>query len=230
MKRRMAALLLPVLMALNTPVLGQETSVRPGINDPFRKPDVKAYIERFEGESREIFEKREAIVKACAVKPGMKIADIGAGTGLFTRMFAREVGPQGQVMAVDIAAAFLEHIDKSARDLKLTNVKTILGGDASPRLPTGSADLVFVCDTYHHFEYPKSMLKDIHASLKPGGRLVVIDFIRTPGTSRQWVIDHVRAGQDVFEQEITQAGFRKVSESKGILKENYLAVFEKVGP
>jgi hypothetical protein len=60
--------------------------------------------------------------------------------------------------------------------------------------------------------------------------LVVIDFIRTPGTSRQWVIDHVRAGQDVFEQEITQAGFRKVSESKGILKENYLAVFEKVGP
>jgi predicted methyltransferase len=112
----------------------------------------------------------------------------------------------------------------------LTNVKTILGSDASPRLPAGSADLVFVCDTYHHFEYPKTMLKDIHAALKPGGRLVVIDFIRTPGTSRQWVIDHVRAGQDVFEGEINESGFKKLSESKGILKENYLTVFEKAGP
>jgi predicted methyltransferase len=74
------------------------------------------------------------------------------------------------------------------------------------------------------------MLKDIHAALKPGGRLVVIDFIRTPGTSRQWVIDHVRAGQDVFEGEINESGFKKLSESKGILKENYLTVFEKAGP
>jgi len=230
MKLRIVAVVPTCLLAMAFPLLAQETSVRPGINNPFRKPDVKAYIERFEGESREIFEKRDAIVQACALKPGMHVADVGAGTGLFTRMFARELGPKGQVMAVDIAPAFLEHIDKTSRDLKLNNVKTILGSDASPRLPAGSADLVFVCDTYHHFEYPKTMLKDIHAALKPGGRLVVIDFIRTPGTSRQWVIDHVRAGQDVFEREITESGFKKLSESKGILKENYLTVFEKAGP
>jgi predicted methyltransferase len=230
MKLRIVAVVPTCLLAMSFPLLAQETSVRPGINDPFRKPDVKAYIERFEGESREIFEKRDAIVQACALKLGMRVADVGAGTGLFTRMFAREVGPRGQVMAVDIAPAFLEHIDKTSRDLKLNNVKTILGSDASPRLPAGSADLVFVCDTYHHFEYPKTMLKDIHAALKPGGRLVVIDFIRTPGTSRQWVIDHVRAGQDVFEREITESGFKKMCESKGILKENYLTVFEKAGP
>lgn len=208
-------------------LMAQEASVRPGINDSFRKPDVKAFVERFEGESREIFEKRDAITKACAIKPGMAVADIGAGTGLFTRIFAREVGPKGKVLAVDIAAEFLDHIRKSARDLGLENIRTILGADASPRLPEGSADLVFVCDTYHHFEYPQSMLKEIRAALKPAGRLVVIDFIRVPGSSRAWILDHVRAGQAVVEAEITSAGFRKVSETRGVLRENYIVVFEK---
>ena len=142
-------------------------------------------------------------------------------------MFSREVGPKGQVLAVDIAKEFLEHIEKTSKDLGMVNIKTILGADASPRLPEGSADLVFICDTYHHFEYPKTMLKDIRSALKPGGRMVVIDFIRIPGTSRAWILDHVRAGQDVVEAEISAAGFRKVSESKGILKENYIVVFEK---
>lgn len=215
------------LLAAGMSVSAQEASVRPGINDQFRKPDVKAFVERFEGESREIFEKRDAISKVCALKPGMSVADIGAGTGLFTRIFAREVGPKGRVMAVDIAKEFLEHIEKSSKDIGLGNIRTILGADASPRLPEGSADLVFICDTYHHFEYPKSMLKDIRAALKPGGRLVVIDFIRVPGTSRAWILDHVRAGQDVVEAEIALAGFRKVSETKGVLKENYIIVFEK---
>jgi len=208
-------------------VEAQEASVKPGINDPFRKPDVKAFVERFEGESREIFEKREAIAKACQIKPGMTVADIGAGTGLFTRMFAREVGPKGQVFAVDIAREFLEHIEKTARDQGLANIKTILGADASPRLKENSADLVFICDTYHHFEFPKSMLKDIRAAMRPGGKLVLIDFIRIPGTSRAWIVDHVRAGQEVVEAELIAAGFRKVSETKGVLKENYIVVFEK---
>lgn len=211
----------------SVPLIAQETSVRPGVNDQFRKPDVKAFVERFEGESREIFEKRDAISKVCGLKPGMAVADIGAGTGLFTRIFAREVGPKGRVMAVDIAKEFLEHIEKTSKDLGLGNIKTVLGADASPRLPEDSTDLVFICDTYHHFEYPKSMLKDIRAALRPGGRLVVIDFIRIPGTSRAWILDHVRAGQDVVEAEIALTGFRKVSETKGVLKENYILIFEK---
>lgn len=205
----------------------QEASVKPGINDPFRKPDVKAFVERFEGESREIFEKRVAIAKACQIKPGMIVADIGAGTGLFTRMFAREVGPKGRVLAVDISREFLEHIEKTAKDQELANIKTVLGADASPRLPENSVDLVFICDTYHHFEYPRSMLKEIRAAIRPGGRMVLIDFIRVPGTSRAWILDHVRAGQDVVEAELASSGFRKVSETKGVLKENYIVVFEK---
>jgi len=205
----------------------QEKSVKPGINDQFRKPDVAKFVERFEGESREVFDKREKVMEALAIRPGMAVADVGAGTGLYTRLFARAVGEKGRVLAVDIASEFLDHINKTAKDQKLGNITTVLGKDVSTELPPASVDLVYVCDTYHHFEYPARVLESIHKGLKDGGRLVVIDFIREPGISSDWVMGHVRAGQAIVEKEITQAGFRKVDEKKGLMKENYLVVFEK---
>jgi ubiquinone/menaquinone biosynthesis C-methylase UbiE len=205
----------------------QEKSVKPGINDQFRKPDVAKFVERFEGESREVFDKREKVMEALAIRPGMAVADVGAGTGLYTRLFARAVGEKGRVLAVDIASEFLDHINKTAKDQKLGNIITVLGKDVSTELPPASVDLVYVCDTYHHFEYPARVLESIHKGLKDGGRLVVIDFIREPGVSSDWVMGHVRAGQAIVEKEITQAGFRKVDEKKGLMKENYLLVFEK---
>ncbi len=205
----------------------QEKSVKPGINDQFRKPDVAKFVERFEGESREVFDKREKVMEALAIRPGMAVADVGAGTGLYTRLFARAVGEKGRVLAVDIASEFLDHINKTAKDQKLGNITTVLGKDVSTELPPASVDLVYVCDTYHHFEYPARVLESIHKGLKDGGKLVVIDFIREPGVSSDWVMGHVRAGQAIVEKEITQAGFRKVDEKKGLMKENYFVVFEK---
>ncbi|HQR05326.1 MAG TPA: methyltransferase domain-containing protein [Gemmatales bacterium] len=205
----------------------QEKSVKPGINDAFRNPNVKEWVEKFEGESRETFEKRKEVVEACQIKPGQVVADIGAGTGLYTRLFAKEVDNKGKVYAVDISQKFLDHIDKSCQSLQLKNVKTILGKDASPELPENSIDMAFICDTYHHFEFPYKMLTSIHQAMKPKGRLVIIDFIRVPGQSREWVLGHVRAGQDVVEQEIIKSGFKKVNEVKSLFKENYFVVFEK---
>lgn len=76
---------------------GQEKSVRPGINKPFENPNVKEFIGKFEIESRELYARRNDIVAACKLRPGMAVADVGAGTGLFTRLFAREVGEHGKV-------------------------------------------------------------------------------------------------------------------------------------
>jgi ubiquinone/menaquinone biosynthesis C-methylase UbiE len=205
----------------------QEASVRPGINDPFKNPDIIEWVTRFEGESRETFQKRKEIVAACRPKPGMSVADVGAGTGLFTRLFAEAVGKDGIVYAVDIAPKFLEHIGESAKKLRVANVKTVLGTDFSVELPENSADIVFVCDTYHHFEYPARMMTSIHKSLKPDGRLIVIDFIRIPGQSSEWVLSHVRAGQDTVEREIGDCGFEKIGDVQGLLHENYMLVFKK---
>jgi ubiquinone/menaquinone biosynthesis C-methylase UbiE len=217
----------PVLSLAIVQAAPQEKSVRPGINDPFVNPDVKEFIGKFEGESREIFTQRSEIVAACKLKPGMAAADIGAGTGLFTRLFAKEVGPKGKVYAVDIAPKFIEHVEKTCKEAGVKNVVSIVCTADNAKLPANSIDLAFICDTYHHFEFPYRTMASIHEALRPGGQLIVIDFHRIEGKSREWVLNHVRAGQDVVTREITSTGFKKIGEEM-LLKENYFVRFEKV--
>ncbi len=209
------------------PASAQDKSVRPGVNKPFENPDVKDYLEKLEGESREIATRRKEILAACKIKPGMVVADVGAGTGLFTRPFAAEVGPKGKVFAVDISKTFLEYIDKTCKEKQIKNVETVLCDQFSTKLPPKSVDLAFVCNTYHHFEFPQKTLQSIHDALRPGGQLILIDFQRIEGKSTAWILDHVRAGKEVFVREITTAGFKMVDEKK-FLKENYWVRFEKV--
>ena len=225
MRRAVAFAVLSSLIVLVA--RGQDKSVKPGINDPFKDPDVAKFVGTFEGESREVFTARDKVVAACDLKPGMIVADVGAGTGLFTRLFAKAVGPDGQVYAVDIAPKFLEHIQKTAREAGLKNISPVLCNQDSADLPPNSVDLIFVCDTYHHFEFPQRTLESLHRAIKPGGRLVVVDFVRIPGKSSAWVLGHVRAGQEVVEKEIAAAGFEKTGEVKELLKENYLVVFTR---
>ncbi|MFO0879853.1 MAG: DUF1549 domain-containing protein [Gemmataceae bacterium] len=220
-----------VLVLTASFALAQEKSVKPGINDHFKDPDLGKFKGSFEGESREIFTSRKEILAACQLKPGQAVGDIGAGTGLFTRLFATAVGPKGKVYAVDIAPKFLDHIKKTAAEAKLTNVETVKCSQTSCELPPASVDVVFVCDTYHHFEFPFRTLATIHKALRPGGRLIIVDFHRIPGKSREWTLNHVRAGQDVVTREITSSGFKLAGEEKvkGLV-ENYFIHFVKVEP
>ncbi|MFK8113055.1 MAG: class I SAM-dependent methyltransferase, partial [Rubripirellula sp.] len=108
------------------------------------------------------------------------------------------------------------------------NITTVLCSDRSIHLPPNSLDLVFICDTYHHFEHPQSTLESIRRALKPGGQLVVIDFDRIPGESREFILGHVRAGKSVFKSEILEAGLHFVEEVEvPSFKENYLLRFRK---
>ena len=184
-----------LLFGLVVTANAQEKSVKPGINDPFKNPDVKEYIGKFETESREIYAERKQIMDACPVKPGMTVADIGAGTGLFTRMFATAVGAEGKVYAVDIAPKFIQHIETTCKESGIKNVVGVVCTPTSAELPANSIDLVFICDTYHHFEFPHKTMASVHRALRPGGKVVVIDFHRIEGKSREWVLNHVRAGE-----------------------------------
>jgi FkbM family methyltransferase len=219
--------LLTFLLASIPAVHAQDQS-RPGINDSFRDPIVTDFTERFEVESREIFAKRNEIVVACELKAGQTIADIGAGTGLFTRLFAAAVKGESRVVAVDIAPKFLEHIRETCREARLMNVETLQCTADSTELPPASIDVAFICDTYHHFEFPSKTMASLHRALKRGGRVILIDFRRVEGTSSEWTMNHVRAGQEVFEAEVIESGFKKLSEQTELLKENYFVVFEKL--
>lgn len=216
-----------VLLVVST-LSSQEQSVRPGINDSFRDPNVKEFLGRFEVESREVFASRKEIVAACGIKPGQTVADIGAGTGLFTRLFSVAVGKEGHVIAVDISQKFLDHIAASSREAGLKNIDTVLCKPDSTELPPESVDVAFICDTYHHFEFPKKTMMSLQRALKPGGRVILIDFRREAGKSSEFVLSHVRAGQEVFEREIRDVGLHKVRENRELLKENYFVEFEKV--
>lgn len=219
------AVLLSTILLM--PLHAQEKSVRPGVNDTFRDPDPKTFTERFEIESREVFAKRKEILEAIKLKPTDVVADIGAGTGLFTRLFASNLRPEGRVIAVDISQNFLNHIEITCREQNLRNVETVLCKDDSTELPPESVDVAFICDTYHHFEFPQKTMSSLLKAMKPRGRVVLIDFRRVEGESSDWTMDHVRAGQEVFEAEVLESGFRKADEIKDLLNENYMVVFER---
>jgi ubiquinone/menaquinone biosynthesis C-methylase UbiE len=190
---------------------------------------VKEFTKIFESDNREIYAKRQEIVSSLGLTAGMAVADVGAGTGLFTRLIAEKVGPTGKIYAVDIAREFLSHIADEARKRAETQVVTILGSQDSTNLPQGSVDLVFLCDVYHHLEKPSKTLASIRQALKPGGRLVVIDFDRVEGRSAAFVLKHVRASKSVFLKEIEAAGFTRLPTPKPLtLKENFYLSFKTV--
>ncbi|MBD3675130.1 MAG: class I SAM-dependent methyltransferase [Planctomycetaceae bacterium] len=224
---RFTALLLTLITLTTAPLLAQEKSVKPGINKSFESPDVPKFIERFEREGRDVFDHQKEILAALALKPGMKVADVGAGTGLFTRQFSPRVGPCGKVYAVDISEEFTSHIKKTAKEQGLTNIQTVVCKPDSVELPPNSVDLVFICDTYHHFEYPYKTMRSIHRALKPGGEVVLIDFQRIEGVSDEWILGHVRAGQEVFTKEILDSGFVQIDEKLDLLDESYFVRFRK---
>jgi len=133
----------------------QEQSIRPGINRHFVDPDWQQWVGTFERSGREVYDKRHAIVAASKVRPGMAVADVGAGTGLFTRLFSSAVEPGGTVYAIDISSTFIDNILRTCREQGLMNVTGIVNTPVAIGLPADSIDLAFITDTYHHFEYPR---------------------------------------------------------------------------
>lgn len=205
-------------------------SVAPGINESYLDPelDVERFVQRFETESREIYLQRAEIVAWVDPRPGERIADVGAGTGLFAFPLAAAVGPEGRLYAVEIAPRFVEHLEEEAQRRGLPQLRAVLGAEDDVLLPPASVDKIFTCDTYHHFEYPEATLASIHRALVPGGRFYVIDFERIEGVSRPWILGHVRAGREVFQAEIEAAGFELIDDTRVPgLEENYSLIFVK---
>jgi predicted methyltransferase len=209
---------------------GRASGLPEGINDTFLDEtlDVEEYVERFEGESRDVYARRLEITEALALSPGGRVADIGAGTGFFSFLFAERVGTSGRVDAVEISPAFLKHLREQRTERGLEQLRVVEGSARSVELEPDSIDLAFICDVYHHFEYPSDTLASLHRAIRPGGSLVLIDFERIPGVSPEWLLEHVRAGREVFIAEVEAAGFRldEEIEIEG-LDENYVLRFSR---
>ena len=205
----------------------EEQNVNPGINEYYYDAEFQRWVNVFERPGREVYDKRHTIVSTLALKPGMRIADIGAGTGFYTHLFAKQVGDSGKVYAIDIAENFVKNILQAAKKQGLGNVEGIVNTNKSTKLSAETIDLAFICDTYHHFEYPQTMLASIHQALRTGGQLIIIDFRKQPGVSSGWVMSHVRANESAVIKEVESAGF-KLTKQYNLLRSNYFLKFTKV--
>jgi ubiquinone/menaquinone biosynthesis C-methylase UbiE len=219
MNNRTAAMTLGLVLACTLPGLAQ----KPGTMEDMHRlhADSKAYIAALDDPARDAYQKPHEVVEALALKDGERVADIGAGSGYFALRFAHHVGPAGRVYAVDISADMVLHLNERVRDAGLDNVRTVLARPDDPLLADASADLIFICDTWHHIPGHAAYLERLRKALRPGGQIVIVDFQKkeTPGAPMEMRI----AREDVV-REFQQAGFRLAREET-FLPYQYFLVF-----
>ncbi|GAB3948912.1 class I SAM-dependent methyltransferase [Spirosoma harenae] len=131
-----------------------------------------SWLERPE---REREERTDLLLKALSLKSSDVVADIGAGTGFFTFLMSSQL-PKGKVIAVDIQPEMIEYLNQGKRKHKAFNVEPVLGTESDPKLAAGSIDMAILIDAYHEFSYPREMINHIATALKPGGRIVLVEY------------------------------------------------------
>ena len=134
----------------------------------------------FESPERTKWQKPDEVVSALKLKPGQTVIDIGAGTGYFTRRFAKAVAPSGEALGLDIEPAMIDYMKADAKKQGLKNYHARLVKADDPELAPHSADVVFFCDTLHHVDDRVAYFRKLSSALKPGGRVIVIDFEKKP--------------------------------------------------
>jgi ubiquinone/menaquinone biosynthesis C-methylase UbiE len=199
-------------------------------NENYKTPQGRAGIAAGLGDpERDATEKPKKIVADMDIQPGMTVADVGTGVGYMLPFLSKATGPSGCVLAEDIQTDFLDKAKAKVRGNKLKNVEFILGTDRNPKLPEDSVDRILVLEVYHHFDYPAEMLSYLGAALKPGGRLIIVDFYKRRGAMGEGdrALQHIRLDEDGVIKEVEQNGFHPVSQHEHIPKRQYLAIFEK---
>jgi predicted methyltransferase len=188
--------------------------------------DVEKWVRVFDDPARDAWQKPEEVVAALRLKPGMIVADIGAGTGYFIGHLARAVAPDGFVLAIDTEPEMVRHMGGRAQQEKLANAVPVLARPDDPFLPRRRLGLVLIVNTYHHIDDRLNYFDRLKGALAPGGRVAVIDFHKKPlpvgpppahKLERGFVLDEMR-----------QAGFRLVEEET-FLPYQYFLVFAPGG-
>jgi ubiquinone/menaquinone biosynthesis C-methylase UbiE len=179
-----------------------------------------AWLERSE---REKTESPDAVIENMGLRPADAVADIGAGTGYFTVRIARRI-PQGKVYPVDIQPEMLDILRRRAAREKLSNVIPTLGGECDPKLPFGEIDVVLMVDAYHEFSCPREMAHGVAQALKPGGRVILIEYRGEDPSVPIKALHKMTEAQ--ARREMSAAGLRWV-ETKSFLLQQHFMVFVK---
>jgi len=195
------------------------------VTHPF--DDVERWTQVFDDPNRDTWQKPDQIPGVLGLKPGMAVADIGAGTGYFSRYFSDAVGPSGKVYAVDIEPKLVSYMRERAIREKTANVTVVLAAPDDPRLPVAALDVIFICDTWHHINDRIAYLGRLAKALKPDGVVAIVDYQKKE-TPVGPPVEHRLSGEEVI-NEFAEAGWALKTESN-ILPYQYLLLFRLTPP
>jgi ubiquinone/menaquinone biosynthesis C-methylase UbiE len=183
--------------------------------------DPEQYARMLESRERVEHMQVERVVAALGLTPGQTVADLGSGSGLFTRPLARAAGPGGVAYAVDIDATLLAIVQRAADEAHIANLRTVQAAPDDPKLP-GPVDLIFICDAFHHLPDKPAYAKTLARYVKPGGRVAVIDF------AAHWPPGHeaMQFTVDQLDGWMTAAGFTR-QQSFDFPEDSFFVVYLK---
>jgi len=184
--------------------------------------DAERWSKVFDAPDRASWQKPEEVITKLAIVPGATVADIGAGTGFFSRYWSEAVGPSGTVFAVDVEPNLVAYLRDRADKERTVNLVPVLASYDNPRLPAGAVDLAVIVDTYHHIDQRLEYLRAFHRVLAPDARVVVIDW--KPGKLPVGPPDDHKIAADDVVREMNAAGYRLV-DAPDFLPYQYVRVF-----
>lgn len=178
--------------------------------------------------ARDERQKPGELIRAMGLQPGMTVADVGTGIGYMLPFLSRRAGLTGRVIAEDIFDDFLASAKQRAANLKLENVTFVKGTETDPNLPEAAVDIALALDVYHHFDYPEKMLAAIHKSLKPDGKLVVVEYYkRREAMPEGRALTHIRLDMPDVIKEIEANHFHLLAEKEHVPDSQYLLILRK---
>ena len=195
-----------------------------------RPADIKQYLEQLDSEERDQHQKPRQVIEALNLKPGLTVADLGSGSGYFTRRFIEAVTETGKVYAVDVEPEMLKYAEESIVHMHRSyTAEFILARPDNPKLPYESIDLLFVCNTYHHLEERAKYFSDTMSSLNPGGRIAIIDFHQDKRSGKLGFPKHHLVPRETVIAELAEAGYRLIREHT-FLPRQYFLEFAPIAP
>jgi predicted methyltransferase len=189
--------------------------------------DVDYWSKVFDDPQRDAWQKPKELIAALALRPGQAVADLGAGTGYFSRYLAAAIGPDGTVFAVEVEPALVAHLRARAEREGAVNIVPVLASTDNPRLPVAGLDLIFIANTYHHLDHRAAYLPQLRRALRPGGRIAVIDW--KAGALPEGPPPAHKLAREHVVDEMRTAGFT-LAEDPDVLPYQYVLVFRASEP
>ncbi|WP_455377291.1 class I SAM-dependent methyltransferase [Petrachloros mirabilis] len=186
-------------------------------------PNVMEYLHHLDDPERDQYQRPSQVVEALKLEPGMHVADLGSGSGYFTRRFVEAVTETGKVYAIDVEPQALKYVEDSLTGMqKPYSAEFILAAPDDSKLPISSVDLIFICNTYHHLENRLKYFRNLKSTLRPGGRITIIDFFDDDRSGELNFPKTHLVSREMVVNQLSAAGYKLIKEYTFLPKQYFL--------